>query len=93
MSAWKMPSGRLDVESGDGTQQGRLAAAGRTEETDELARKDLEGNVLQRGKRTELLRQPLDAQVGRSTRRDALVRHVDERGPRPVIAEARTVLR
>ena len=54
-------AGGLDVEAGDGAQQGGLSAAGGPEKAHELALVDLQGNVLQRRERPEHLGQPRDA--------------------------------
>src|SRR5205823_3320737 len=75
---------RLNIEAGYCAQQGRLAAAGRAEETDELARKNLERDVLQRDERTELLGQPLDAQVGFARRFDAGIHRSGDGGASPL---------
>jgi len=77
------PSGALGVEARDAAKQRRLAAARRAEEADELAPRDLERNVLERGERAELLGQPLDQQIRAKARRARGVRHVDECDPRP----------
>src|SRR3546814_12428436 len=44
--------GRID-EAGDGAQQGGLAAAGRAEKREELARRDVERGILDGGKIAE----------------------------------------
>jgi hypothetical protein len=54
----------LDVEPGDGAQQGRLAAARGPQETDELAVVDIERNILESGEFPELLREIADPQIG-----------------------------
>jgi len=61
----------LDVEAGDGPEKGRLAAAGRTEEADELAFADIERNVIERDEVGEVLRYVADFEIGiRCTRHD-----------------------
>ena len=81
------PARRLDVEPGDRPQQRGLAAAGGPEETDELPRKYLEGDVLQRGERAELLAQPLDAQIRGAGRRGVVYGHGNESGPHLAVGE------
>src|SRR5439155_15966768 len=46
---------RLQVEAGDGSEEGRLAAPGRPEEAHELAVRDLERDAVQGGERAEAL--------------------------------------
>src|SRR5439155_22530852 len=70
---------RLQVEAGDGAEEGRLAAPGRSDEADELAVGDLERDAVEGGERPEALRQALDAQVGSGRGSREGFRHRDTR--------------
>ena len=63
------PSVMVCVESGNHTQQRRLAAAGRTDENDELAVVDAEVDVAEHIRGAVALAQMFDAEVGHRVKR------------------------
>ena len=73
--AWMIRPEVCGVETGDGAQQRRLAAARRAEETDEFGSGRCRARCRQRGELAELLGDALDAQVGLAAARPLSVRH------------------
>ena len=53
----------LDIQPGDGAQKGRLAAARRAQEADELGFVDLDGNIVKRREVAEFLDDIGDPQI------------------------------
>ena len=63
---------RLGIQARDGAEERGLPAAGRSQEADELALVDVEGDPVEGGEVPESLRQLPDPEIGRTLRRGAL---------------------